>query len=164
MANLPKGMPFPCGMCGIYPGPPAEGPCGSGDTARVSARSAMWLVARVAFGPSNAAISGIKLPRTFLGSACPGQLATHPRWRGLENARVGLLPLINSREAISISCGAVSIRVINSPSRSAVGQETRKPKPKQARTAPKTQQPREAERGRKHKRKPQEEAKQKTKP
>ena len=102
--------------------------------------------------------------RTFLGSACPGQLVTHPRWRGLENARVGLLPLINSREAISISCGAVSIRVINSPSRSAVGKETRKPKPKQARTAPKTQQPREAKRGRKHKRKPQEEAKQKTKP
>ena len=33
--------------------------------------------------------------------------------------------------------------------------ETRKPKPKQARTAPKTRQPREAKRGRKHKRKPQ---------
>ena len=48
---------------------------------------------------------------------------------------MGLLPLIIYCGAISISCG-VSIRVINSPSRSAVGKETRKPKPKQSANSP----------------------------
>ena len=55
---------------------------------------------------------------TFLGSACPGQLVTRPRWRGLENARVGLLPLINSREAISI-------RVTNAQERSTIERTAR---------------------------------------
>ena len=34
MGILPIGSPFPCGMCGLCPGPPAEGPCGRGDTAQ----------------------------------------------------------------------------------------------------------------------------------
>ena len=46
---------------------------------------------------------------------------THPRWRGLENARVGLLPLINSGEAISV-------RVTNAQERSAIERSAREHK------------------------------------
>ena len=63
----------------------------------------MWHLVRLASGPfKQCRYIQHPVATTFLGSACPGQLVTHPRWRGLENARVGLLPLINSREAISI--------------------------------------------------------------
>ena len=116
-------MPFPCGMCGIVPW--------------TTRGRSVWAwrhcpcvgkICHVARSPcslrpiqKNVAFSGIKLPRTFLGSACPGQLVTHPRWRGLENARVGLLPLINSREAISV-------RVTNAQERSAIERTAREHK------------------------------------
>ena len=116
MANLPIGMPFTCGMCGLRPGPPAEGPCG---TCPCVGKLPMWHLARLASGPFKQCRK-IQHPvaTTFLGSACPGQLVTRPRWRGLENARVGLLPLINSREAISI-------RVTNAQERSTIERTAR---------------------------------------
>ena len=79
----------------------------------------MWHLARLASGPFKQCRK-IQHPvaTTFLGSACPGQLVTRPRWRGLENARVGLLPLINSREAISI-------RVTNAQERSTIERTAR---------------------------------------
>ena len=97
------------------------------------------------------------MPRTFLGSACPGQLVTDPRWRGLENARMGLLPLITN-------CVAESSRFINSLSWFAVGKEVREHKARQTQTTPRTHKPKETRGERKHKRKPQEKAKHKTKP
>ena len=62
----------------------------------------------------------IQLPvaRTFLGATCPGPSVTHPRCRGRKIARVGLLSLI-------YSCEAIFVRVIKAQERSTVERKAR---------------------------------------
>ena len=48
MANLPIRTPFPCGMCGLCPGPPADGPCGARPCV---GKFPMWHLACLASSP-----------------------------------------------------------------------------------------------------------------
>ena len=93
VAIHPIGTPFPCGICGLRPGPPSEGPCG---TCPYVGRFPMWHEARLAFGPlKKCRCCQHPVATAFLGAACPDPSDTHPSCRGFEIAQVGHLPFID---------------------------------------------------------------------
>ena len=108
----------------------------------------MWHLATLASGPlKQCRYIQHPVATTFFGAACPGPSVTHPRCRGLENARVGLLFFI-------YSCESIFVRVINAQDRSTIEREARELKTHtNTESTESTNNPNKAERGERPKRK-----------